>query len=402
MSDRFPFPELAYEFLNNKQIVETESWDDLKWGEHSHAFTVAHSRNAGVLDSIFGILTEGMESGESFQTWKKKMLYIMEEKGWYGRKDKGKDDKDYINWRIRLIYDTNMRTAYSAGQYRQQLRGAALRPIWIYKSKLSGSNRREEHKALHNKAFRYDDPFWDSYRPPNGWGCECFVVTMSEEQARQAGIEILSTGSDGSLPEVTDSDGNLINWNTFAAEEWQYNPGLEAFAPNFGAYENLAKYKFPDGSSVLDQVISEYHSSMNLTRMTEGEFITLMNVAGKDEVQKYILYQVGNLKTEQYNSLQQVEVQDSKIMTTLETIANSSLSKEFFPLLYKTFQAPEHIYENTNSSGKGREFLLTSKTEAGKVMEVTVLRKQENTALRVISTKITDKHTPGGSYKQIY
>ena len=36
-------PKEAIAFLKRKKIVETERWDDLQWGEHSHAFTVAHS-----------------------------------------------------------------------------------------------------------------------------------------------------------------------------------------------------------------------------------------------------------------------------------------------------------------------------------------------------------------------
>lgn len=168
MADRFPEPTEAKRYLSRKAVVETEDWDDLKWGEHAHAFTVAHSRNAAVLDDIFGLLNKAMDGGESYETFRKGMRDLMEKKGWYGRQDKGPDDEGYINWRTKLIYHVNMRTAYEAGRYRQQLRGAELRPIWVYKSKLVGSNRRQDHVALHDKAFRYDDPFWDANRPPNG------------------------------------------------------------------------------------------------------------------------------------------------------------------------------------------------------------------------------------------
>jgi uncharacterized protein with gpF-like domain len=76
-----------------------------------------------------------------------------------------------------------MRIAYAAARYREQLENAKSRPIWVYLSKIHGKNRRQEHIALHNKAFRYDDPFWNTYYPPNGWGCQCRVTTKSEHGA---------------------------------------------------------------------------------------------------------------------------------------------------------------------------------------------------------------------------
>ena len=71
MADRIPDPIEARRYLSRKAVVETEAWDDLKWGEHAHAFTVAHSRNAGILNDIFGLLNEAMAEGKSFKYCKK-------------------------------------------------------------------------------------------------------------------------------------------------------------------------------------------------------------------------------------------------------------------------------------------------------------------------------------------
>jgi SPP1 gp7 family putative phage head morphogenesis protein len=111
----------------------------------------------------------------------------MAEKGWYGGDGHKADEKKYINWRARLMYDTNMKTAYAQAHYRKQLQGSELRPVWVYRSKLVGDNRRADHIALHGRAFRYDDSFWDTYYPPNGWGCECYVTTESEAGGGERG-----------------------------------------------------------------------------------------------------------------------------------------------------------------------------------------------------------------------
>ncbi len=43
----------------------------------------------------------------------------------------------------------------------------------------AGDDRvREEHAILHNTTLPIDDPFWDSFLPPNGWGCRCTTVQV--------------------------------------------------------------------------------------------------------------------------------------------------------------------------------------------------------------------------------
>ena len=158
-----PVPRKAIEFLAKKIKVETEKWDDLKWVEHAHAFTVAHSSGAGVLDTIHRLMNKADAEGISFNEFRNGMLDAMKEKGWYGGAGHTADEEKYINWRIGVIYDTNMRTAYAQANYREQLEGAELRPVWVYQSQLTGANRRQEHIELHGKAFRYDDSFWDTY-----------------------------------------------------------------------------------------------------------------------------------------------------------------------------------------------------------------------------------------------
>jgi SPP1 gp7 family putative phage head morphogenesis protein len=223
-SSAAPVPQKAIDFLGRKVNVETERWDDLKWGEHAHALTVAHSANAGVLDEIHRLLNEAVEKGISFQEFRNGMLDMMKANGWYGGAGHTKKDRRYINWRIGVIYDTNMRTAYAQADYRDRLEGAELCPIWVYRSQLAGDNRRQEHIALHGKAFRYDDSFWDTYNPPNGWGCECYVDTESEHSAEKAGIKV-EDSKNITLPEIDPA--------------WAYNVGREALAPNFSRYQNL-------------------------------------------------------------------------------------------------------------------------------------------------------------------
>lgn len=243
MADDAPsyVPREAIDFLEKKHLVPTDSWDDLWQGEHSQCFTVAHSMGAAVLDDIFKALSASIESGETLETFKKNLGPTLKEKGWWGGRSDKEGDEGYLAWRLGMIYDTNLMTAYSAGNYRRQTRGAELRPIWVYSAVMDGLTR-PEHRALNGKAFRADSSFWDQYYPPNGWRCRCSTYSLSEDGARQRGVDVLD-----SLPDGVDPD-------RLAPPEWRYNPGREAYSPDWSKYKNLAAMTDSSGRSILDVV----------------------------------------------------------------------------------------------------------------------------------------------------
>jgi hypothetical protein len=164
---------------------------------------------ANVLDDIYGLMNKAIRSLQDVQGDN-----VGHDGGWYGKTGKTAEDTAYINWRIRIVYDTNMRTAFAAARYREQLENAEGRPIWIYISKLHGKNRRQEHILLHDKAFRYDDPFWNTYYPSNG--CQCRITTKSEHGAERDGIKILQSDADGNPPTISGED-----WSKFDPT-WKY------------------------------------------------------------------------------------------------------------------------------------------------------------------------------------
>jgi len=393
VDDRIPEPIYAKEFLERKLNVETDAWNDLKYGEHSHAFTVAHSIDANILDDFHGLLNKAMANGESFGAFKKGALEAMAKEGWYGGAGHSKDEKAYINWRLRVIYDTNMKTAFEAGRYRQQKEHADMRPIWVYISKLVGKYRREDHIALHGKAFLHDDPFWNEFYPKNGWNCECTVVTKSVSGAERDGIEILKSDSEGNPPAMVDRNGNAVDWNKFAPEEWKYNPGREALAPNFGKYKNLAGIRMDDNKTALRHVINRYVKDMSGTRMSQGQFSLLIDRMEKGEYKtKEILYQVGNLSGDRFDAMLKAGVGDSKIMASDTQIYHGTISKNndqriptsLYTALYETFQNPEEIFEEEKPrQSQGRVFHFVRDTKDGKKLKVVLFQRTPKLALRV-------------------
>jgi len=414
VADRIPEPVEAKKYLARKTIVETERWDELKHGEHSHAFTVAHSRDADVLDDIFTLLNIAMAEGKSFNSFKKDMGRLMDEKGWHGRSDKGKDDKAYINWRTKLIYHTNMKTAYQAGRYRSQLRGAALRPIWEYVSKLVGENRREDHAALHGKAFRFDDPFWNANYPANGWGCQCSVITLSEAGAEREGVEVLKSDENGNPPALTDRGGNAVDWGKFAPDEWKYNPGLETLAPNFGKYKALAASRMADGKSALSHVVARYRQDMESTRLSENEFnVLLRRVQQTDFTTNDIPIQVGSLERTRHEAMINFAGSfDSKTVASSRALRHGTLAKaedqkvplDQQKLFFNMFSSPQRIFENLKpkSPRLGREFHFVNDGQDGKVIKMVFRQQNQTSALKLDTIAKVEDHYAAEQYKRIY
>jgi uncharacterized protein with gpF-like domain len=61
------------------------------------------------------------------------------------------------------------------------------------------SRTRPEHAELNGLIFRHDDPFWNSFYPPNGWRCRCRVNALSDYNLKSKNMK--PNKSDGLLSE---------------------------------------------------------------------------------------------------------------------------------------------------------------------------------------------------------
>jgi len=432
-TNRVPRPTEAMEFLSRKANINTDRWDDLKWGEHSHAFTVAHSVDADVCDKIHALLNKAMENGESFGTFKEGLKEVMKDEGWFGGNGHTEEEKKYINWRIRVIYDTNMKTAFAAGRYRQQVRHAEMRPIWEYVSKLVGNNRRQEHIALHGKAFPHDDPIWNEIYPPNGWGCDCSVITKSVSGAERDGVEVLHSDSEGNPPPVQNPDGTPVDWNKFSPNEWKYNPGREALAPNFSKYKDLPP-------EVLHAVMGNYKNSMDGTVLPKEEWTVIAKRANEPDYKPTgAMFQIGNLSEADYALVRnKVGVFDSKVMATdhnlwhsmgnkqkriqearaankpqdeIQRLIDQAVNVKDFETVYKTYSSPQQIFLEESVNKKKNEtntFLhFTRNMGNGKTLRIifyarNARRNKLSTAMQLVSMEMVESYEYlGGRYVTI-
>jgi uncharacterized protein with gpF-like domain len=212
-----PFEE-AIAFFKNKLNMPAEHWDDLWKMMHTKGFTIAGAMKEELLDDMRSAVDKAISEGTTLAEFQKDFDSMVIKHGWVYKGGR--------NWRSKVIYDTNLRTAYQAGRYKQMTDPdvVALRPYFQYRH--GGSvNPRIEHLGWDNLVLPHDDPFWDTHYPPNGWGCKCRVVTLSRRDLDKMGKKGPDTAPAIEHREWKDSKGKKHKVPVGIDPGWDYNVG---------------------------------------------------------------------------------------------------------------------------------------------------------------------------------
>lgn len=224
-----PFDE-ALAFFRSKGIeLSPGSWRDIWQAAHARAFTVAKVSAMDVLRDIRAALDDAVKEGTTLREFKKGLQETLERKGWLAPKGEraivqmpdGTIRKRLTGWRLDTIFQTNLGSAYQTGRYKQMEEVKEARPFWQYMT-VGDPSVRDEHAEHHGKVYQADHPFWDTWYPPNGFNCRCYVKSLSGRQMEQRGLKEETRGTD-TLPD----------------EGWRYNPGkagLKAWKPDMKGY----------------------------------------------------------------------------------------------------------------------------------------------------------------------
>lgn len=208
-----PFAEQVA-FYRNKlgNLVPTARWDDIQRGAHDTGFMVAGAAKADLLSDLAMAVDRAISEGRGLGDFRKDFRDIVQRNGWHGWTGEGTRAGE--RWRTRIIYKTNAMTSYSAGRL-AQLQEAGFE-FWVYRHNDSVRNPRPEHQKLDGLTLPANHSFWQRYYPPNGWGCQCYVVgARSAAGARRLGGDpdklILEDWDAAEAPGIDDG--------------WDYQPG---------------------------------------------------------------------------------------------------------------------------------------------------------------------------------
>lgn len=232
-------PAEAVAYFHQKGLRVSENWHDIRDEVHDQVFTVAGVMRLDVLQDIRDAVQGAVQGNVSFAEFKRQLTPILKRKGWWG---------PAIDWetgeihtypgtsrareqgsprRLKLIYDANLQASFMAGRRARQLDAVATHPYWEYVAVMD-SRTRPEHRVLNGRVFRYDDPFWQHFYPPNGYRCRCRVRARMDRDIGPGADQIQGSESGNKLNQV-EIPVSRTNPDLGTAKVWRYEYSVGRF-----------------------------------------------------------------------------------------------------------------------------------------------------------------------------
>lgn len=132
------------------------------------AFSIAGVASYDQLKAVNDSLIKALSEGRTLKQWQSEMAV---------------KDLNLPKYRLENIFRTNLQSNYQAGHWEQILRNTHRRPYILYDA-INDSRTRPAHRAMDGIIRPFDDPFWQTHTPPNGYQCRCGVIALTEAQAK--------------------------------------------------------------------------------------------------------------------------------------------------------------------------------------------------------------------------
>lgn len=363
-------PEAAIEYLENKGYKVTNDWREMWEDAHAKAFTISKMTDIQLLKDTKSTLEQAMHEGWGAQKTQRELTNMFKSRGWWGKKtiiDENGEEKTIqlgSPHRVRTIYKQNMQSAYNAGRYLKQLENVDFAPYFQYIAVLDEATR-PEHRALHSKVFRYDDPIWASLYPPNGWGCRCTVRQLTEREVARSGVSVENSGKHLSDKDViinqetgetkqvavfktTDLAGKPVVMQTDAG--WSSNTGKAAW--------NIDVLAFNEVKDMPQEIKNKFISEMAQNTLNERVYKNFVKNTIKNDLKpKGLETTLTWLQPVMLNKLAKenikintpvVVMQDSRIRHIIGEVKTEKqkLSEEQLLDLYEIINNPDAVYLN--------------------------------------------------------
>lgn len=374
-------PAKAIEWLQAKGVT-AESYRNLTASEIAKVYTIARITDLDMLNDIKQSMIKAADNGQAFADWRKDILQHLQNKGWLH--PNGHDGKVIIDptsgevfgapRRLENIYRTNMQTAYSAGQYQGYMANIDSRPYWMYDA-VGDHRTRPAHAAMDGLVYRYDDPFWATFYPPNGYRCRCSVIALSERDMQRDG-KVLSQSGEHNLVEthkVYNKKGDSYPTIAYKAPDgslhttdrgFGYNAGRMNYRPNLDQYDHGLAHEFAKAEmggaefkAVFKQLSEEFYEVKGRLKI-DGKPDNAEKIDIRNKLSRQVKFAAGVLSKEvqQRTGLKRATVwlSDDTLIKQVDSREGQGFAEDYYAFLPEFLANPDHIIRD------GRELIFTT------------------------------------------
>ena len=186
-------PQEAIDYFRAKGYKIGFDYRDVWQQEHQSAFTVAKAMELDLLVDIRAAVDAALANGTTLKQFRDELRPNLIQRGWWGRQDvvdpkTGQTVSAQLGSprRLKVIYDTNLRTAHAEGQWQRIQAAKGALPYLLYDHTPS-AHERPEHAAWDGLVLPVDDPWWQRHYPVKAWGCKCRVIQLGDRQLQRLG-----------------------------------------------------------------------------------------------------------------------------------------------------------------------------------------------------------------------
>ncbi|MFX2607057.1 phage minor head protein [Enterobacter mori] len=336
-------PVEAIKYFESKGYVIAFNYHDVQAVAHARAFTVAGVLKLDVLQDIRNGLDSALKNGDTYQEFTKNLVPLLEQKGWMGKglvadPETGElHGKQLTPRRLQTIFDTNIQSSYNAGRYQQQMENIADRP-YFQRVAIMDQNTRPKHASLHLFTARWDDPCWQYFYTPDGYGCRCRIRALSQADVERLGLTVQS--SEGRLVEVEQEYGipgktvttmglKMPDGSVYTADPgFGFNPGRVAWQPTLEKYYYESARQYVTGS------------------LTGPDFARgVENVAQLDSLQRYPLAVLSPSQVSRTAAELQTVSVSAPVMQQLASAATPTTLSDY-ALIQQTIEQAEQLVQD--------------------------------------------------------
>ncbi|MDW3711899.1 phage minor head protein [Pseudomonas sp. 2023EL-01195] len=224
-------PAEAIEYFRQKGVAIGFDYRDVWQAEHQAAFTVAKVMQLDILQDIRAEIDRALVEGTTLQDFRKRLTPALQEKGWWGRQVQrdpltGAEGEVQLGSprRLKTIYDVNLRTAHSEGQWARIQDNKEAFPYLEYDGNNS-EHPRLDHSAWDGLTLPVDHPFWQAHFPVKAYGCKCRARPRTASQVERSGRPVGPAPVVPLVPYVNKRTGEVQQIPAGVDPSFHYPPG---------------------------------------------------------------------------------------------------------------------------------------------------------------------------------